>query len=78
MCALTLKQLVSEFNDKVSPVYCAFLDALKAFDRVNYSLLFRNLIEKGINLNVVRVLHFWYSNQSMIVKLETAFHNLLE
>ena len=52
---------------KVARFLCAFCDVSKTFDHVNHSLLFCKLINKGINLSVVRFLHFWYSNQSMIV-----------
>ena len=77
MCFFTLKQSVSEYNNKGSLVFCAFLDASKAFDRVNHSSLFCKLIEKVINLSSVRLLHFWYSNQSMVVEWKTAFYNIL-
>ena len=46
MCVFTLKQLISSYHKQGSPVYCAFLDASKAFDRVNHYMLFKKLIEK--------------------------------
>ena len=40
MCVFTLKQLVSEYNDEGSPVFCAFVGALKAFNCVNHALMY--------------------------------------
>ena len=37
----TSKQLVSKYNDQGSPVFCTFLNASKAFERVCHSLVFR-------------------------------------
>ena len=48
-------------------MYCGFLDASKAFDRVCHDTLFLRLLEHGIPSSVVRILQFWYSNQTMFV-----------
>ena len=68
MCVFALKQLISLYNSQNSPVFCAFLDASKAFDRVNHQLLFCKLIERGMPMCLVRILVFWYSKQSMMMK----------
>jgi len=44
-------------------MYVCYLDASKAFDRVDYSVLFRKLINRGISGYIVglRLLWNWYS-----------------
>ena len=58
MCIFTLKQLISSYHKQSSPVYCAFLDASKAFDRVNHYILFKKLIERNMPTCFVRILYY--------------------
>ena len=50
-----------------SNVYSCFLDAPKAFDRVNHYVLFEKLIKQGTPLYIVRILVFWYTTKTMYV-----------
>jgi len=43
MCTMVMKISIAYYVNKGSSVHCTFLDALKAFDRVEYSKLFRQL-----------------------------------
>ena len=45
-----------------------FIDASKAFDRVNHEKLFLKLHNRGVPNYLVRILAFWYAHQSMYVK----------
>jgi len=40
MCTMVLKESIAYYVNNGSAVYCTFLDASKAFDRVEYSKLF--------------------------------------
>jgi hypothetical protein len=53
MCIYSLKNVIQYYKEHRSPVFACFLDASKAFDRVNY---FSKLIKNGAPLLIVRLL----------------------
>ena len=63
-----LKQTVNYYVNHGSRVYCCFLDASKAFDRVVHSGLFLKLMERNIPLVFLNIIISWYSNLSCRVK----------
>jgi hypothetical protein len=66
-CVYTFKQLL-EYNMKHStPTYVCFLDASKAFDRVNHWTLFKKLLGRGVSAAIVKLLVLWYTTQQYIV-----------
>ena len=67
-CVYELKNTIAYYKSYNSPVFACFLDASKAFDRVNYWKLFSKLIKRGVSLIIVRLLSFWYSSQQFCVK----------
>ena len=68
MCIFTLKSVIKYYTRQNTPVFSCFLDASKAFDRVNHWKLFRKLITRKVPLMIVRMLIFWYSKQEMCIK----------
>ena len=55
-----------------------FLDASKAFDRINHWRFFTKLIDKHVPLFVIKLLVFWYSQQQVNISwgntVSSSFH----
>ena len=68
MCIFTVKSIIKYYTRQNSPVYTCFLDASKAFDRINHWKLFKKLIDCNVPLLIVRILVFWYQMQLVCVK----------
>jgi hypothetical protein len=68
MCVYTFKQVLEFYKTKSNPMYNCFLDASKAFDRVNHRMLFGKLLGRGVPYVIVRVLCYWYTHQFFFVK----------
>ncbi len=73
LCILLLKETVRHYISSGSPVSLCFLDASKAFDRVNHWRLFDKLIMRRVPLFLVRILMFWYTSQCFCVKWGNCF-----
>ena len=73
MCSMILKEAISYYSHNNNSVYCVFLDATKAFDRVNYCKLFRLLLKRNMPPHVVRVLMNMYTGQQVRVSWNGIF-----
>ena len=56
MCTMILKECLSYYINNGGSVYCTFLDAIKAFDRVKYCKLFKQVMFRGLPPIIVRIL----------------------
>lgn len=78
MCIYMLKELLNNYKRKNSSIFICFLDASKAFDRLNHDKLFNKLRTAGVPKYIVRILSYWYAQQTMQVKwdncLSAPFH----
>lgn len=63
-----LKELTDKYKCLNGNVFMCFLDASKAFDRVNHNLLFSKLLKRGVPTYLVRLINFWYTEQTMCVR----------
>ena len=68
MCIFTVKSIIKYHTRKNSSVYTCFLDASKAFERINHWTLFQKLIDCKVQLLIVRILVFWYQMQLVCIK----------
>ena len=77
MCVFVLKELIRYNVDHGSCTYVAYLDASKAFDRVNHVTLFDKLLKLSVPKGIVRLICQWYSNQTLCVQRGSTTSNSL-
>ena len=70
-CIYVLKEIIDYYLSRDSPIFICFLDASKAFDRVNHFKLFDKLLKKSVPVFIVRILAYWYRNQTMAIRWGT-------
>lgn len=68
ICIYTLKEILSKYASLNANMFLCFLDASKAFDRVNHDKLFSKLLDRKVPGYLVRILIFWYNHQKMTVR----------
>ena len=71
LCIYTLKEYIEHYKNRGTTVFVTFLDASKAFDRLNYWLLFDKLVKKCVPLFIIKLLCFWYTHKKMVVRWGT-------
>ena len=59
---MILKETMAYYSSNNGSVFCSFLDATKAFDRVHYCKLFKLLIKRQLPAHVIGLLINMYSN----------------
>jgi len=62
LCTFVLKETLAYYSKNNSTVFCTFIDATKAFDRVKYCKLFRLLIDRGLPACIIRLLFNVYTS----------------
>ena len=68
MAIYAVKEISDYYLRNNSAVYVCFLDASKAFDRVNHWKLYYKLLKRGIDKSLVKLLVEWYGTQLFHVK----------
>ena len=62
-CIYVLKEIIDLYRRLNGSVFVCFLDASKAFDRVNHRTLFKQLGARGVpGYIILRILIYWYKN----------------
>ena len=62
-----MKSIIQYYNYYNSPVYTCFLDASKAFDRINHWTMFKQLILRDVPVLLIRLLCVWYRSQQLCI-----------
>ena len=68
-CIYVLKEIIDLYRKLNGSVFVCFLDASKAFDRVNHTTLFKQLGARGVPGYILRILIYWYKNQDMCISI---------
>lgn len=68
LCIFALKEMIGNHKNKNSTVLMCFIDASKAFNRVNHGKLFLKMSQRGVRQYILRILAYWYAHQVMQVK----------
>ena len=55
-----VKEIIFKYNDENSSVYCAMVDLSKAFDRVNWNILFSKLRESNLRPEIINIIKVMY------------------
>lgn len=75
-CSFVFKNMIDYYLSNSSPVFITFVDASKAFDRLNYWLLLKKLIARNIPTSVIKLLAFWFSEQMYCIKWDNCISSL--
>lgn len=67
-CVFTLRMIIEYYQSLSSPVYAVFLDASKAFDKINHWTLFYKLLNRKVPVRIVNMMYIWYTTQNFCVR----------
>ena len=67
-CIYTLKEFIDYYKQRSTTIFVTFLDASKAFDKIDFWLLFQKLITKDFPVFIIKILAYWYCHQEMHVR----------
>ena len=75
LCTGLIKNVIARYNFNDSEVYACFLNASKAFDRVDHHLLFKKLLQRNLPPVIVRSLLSWCTDQNVCIRWNKSLSN---
>ena len=63
-----LKDFIDYYKQRGTTIFVTFLDASKAFDKIDFWLLFQKLSTKDFPVFIIKILAYWYCHQEMHVR----------
>jgi hypothetical protein len=75
MCTMLLNETITYYINNDSHVYCVMLDATKAFDRVSYCKLFREVMKRSPPATYVRLMLNLYTNHTTRIAWNGVYSN---
>ena len=68
MCIYVLKEFIAFYRRRNTSVFVTFLDASKAYDKIDHWQLFNKLLNIHVPVFIISILVFWYSRQEMFIR----------
>ena len=67
MYIYVLKEFIKFYRSRNTSVFVTFLDASKAYDKIDHWQLFNKLLNRHVPVFIISILVFWYSRQEMLI-----------
>ena len=68
MCIYVLKEVIEFYRCRNTYVFVTFLDASKAYDKIDHWQLFNKLLNIHVPVYIISILVYWYSRQEMYIR----------
>ena len=66
-CIYTLKEFIDYYKQRGTTIFVTFLDASKAFDKIDFWLLFQKLITKDFPVFIIKILAYCMFDEVLLL-----------
>jgi hypothetical protein len=68
---LNIRQLIEKCREFQTPAVLCFIDYKKAFDFVNWDYLWKVLLDMGVPMHLVKIIHNLYNDNNAVVRINS-------